>query len=122
MGHMKKLASVCAAAFALTACGAGTDDDTSSATNSSSNSTNSAAAQEAAVKLCQAQKYTGTETDPQVYTYDYIAQFDRCALAATGNNNYKIDGDRQCKVLDALLKATASKFKPLHCNGEVLRP
>lgn len=127
MKSMTRMAAVCCMAMTMVACGAGLGEESSSSGSGgsggsgSSTASSSAATQEAALKACAAAKYTGTETDPQVYTYDYIAQFDRCALAATGDSKYKTDGDNQCRVLNGLINATGSRFKPIYCNGAVMR-
>lgn len=70
---------------------------------------------------CGAIKYPGDSSDPQVYSYDYIAQFDACAYRATGDARYLEDGNRQCKVLDGLLRSTVGTFKPLFCNGPSMK-
>jgi alpha-tubulin suppressor-like RCC1 family protein len=74
---------------------------------------------------CAAQPYTGSTADPQVYTFDYIAQFDQCAYRVTGNTAYITDGNNQCMVLAGLLDATAAGtvgigFTPQYCKGPTM--
>ncbi len=118
MGKIEKLLAAAVIAASLSACGVGADEESSSGTGSAGASE---AAIKAALQKCSDTKYAGTETDPQVYTFDYIAQFDRCALAATGDSRYKTDGDNQCRVLSAFIRDTGSSFRPLNCVGAVLR-
>ncbi|NNP70991.1 hypothetical protein [Acinetobacter sp. Ac_5812] len=61
--------------------------------------------------------YTGDSSDPQVYTFDYIAQVAQCSYRATGNTSYLTYGDTQCQVLDGLLSSIKNKFRPQYCSG-----
>jgi hypothetical protein len=74
-----------------------------------------------AEKACAEQSYPGDTSEPQVYFFDKIAQFDACLYKATNNSNYLTDGNRQCQVLDGLLKATTGTFTPMFCNGPQLK-
>jgi alpha-tubulin suppressor-like RCC1 family protein len=67
---------------------------------------------------CAAEPYTGSTADPQVYTFDYIAQFDQCAWRATNNRAYITDGNNQCMVLTGLLASIGGGFTPQYCNSD----
>jgi alpha-tubulin suppressor-like RCC1 family protein len=73
---------------------------------------------------CAAEPYkpwdASAPLDPQVYTFDYIAQFDQCAWRATGNPAYVTDGNNQCMVLAGLLDAIGGGFTPRYCKGASL--
>lgn len=73
------------------------------------------------LQACAQQTYPGDTSDPQVYLFDKLAQFDGCAYRATGESAYLTDGNTQCRVLNGLLQATNSRFKPLFCNGASLK-
>jgi hypothetical protein len=75
----------------------------------------------AELQACKSVVYPGNKSDPQVYSYDAIAQFDLCAHKATGDNRYLVDGNNQCKVLDGLLKATRGSFQAHFCQGPNLK-
>jgi hypothetical protein len=74
-----------------------------------------------AESVCANQQYPGDKSEPQVYLFDKLAQFDACMYKATGNSDYQKDGNTQCRVLDGLLKATIGNFTPLYCSGPQLK-
>lgn len=69
---------------------------------------------------CAGVVYPGDTTDPQTYSYDAIAQFDQCAYRATNDSKYVLDGNNQCTVLQGLIAATNSSFRPIFCSGNSL--
>nr|WP_298892528.1 hypothetical protein [uncultured Acinetobacter sp.] len=69
------------------------------------------------VRNCTSKPYTGDASDPQVYTFDYIAQVAQCSYRATENTDYLKYGDAQCQVLDGLLTSIDSNFEPQYCSG-----
>ena len=71
---------------------------------------------------CSQEDYRGDTSEPQVYLFDKLAQFDRCLFKATGDSSFLKDGNGQCKVLDGLLAATIGTFKPQFCTGPTLKP
>ena len=69
------------------------------------------------IEACGKKPYTGDSSDPQVYTFDYIAQIAQCSYRATGNTYYSSYGDTQCQVLDGLLSSIKHNFRPQYCSG-----
>ena len=65
-------------------------------------------------------KYPGDSSDPQVYSFDAVAQSYQCLYRATKDNIYITRGNTNCRVLDGLLRSTAGKFTPLFCNGPLM--
>jgi hypothetical protein len=118
---MKKISIVvisCAIVL-LAACGGSLDDSEPSSSNLSSGSGSSSGS--TTLASCSTVTYPGDKSDPQVYSYDAIAQFDSCAYKATNDARYKTDGDNQCKVLAGLLAATKGTFRPLYCSGSSMK-
>ena len=74
-----------------------------------------------AESACANQTYPGDTSEPQVYLFDKLAQFDACLYKATNKDIYLTDGNTQCRVLDGLLKATIGTFKPMYCTGPSLK-
>lgn len=72
---------------------------------------------DAQLQACKAAPYPGDKSDPQVYLFDYQAQFDQCLYRATGNAVFANEGDAACTTLDKLLRATSSTFRPMFCSG-----
>ncbi len=109
-------------AITLAACGGGDEEDSRSSSGGTSSSNSSSSSDStAALTNCKNAPYDGDQSDPQVYVFDAIAQFDICAYKATGNNDYLTDGNRQCRVLAGLIADTRSTFRPLYCSGSSLR-
>lgn len=69
---------------------------------------------------CGNVKYPGDSSDPQVYSFDAVAQSYQCLYRATKDNIYITRGNTNCRVLDGLLRSTAGKFTPLFCNGPLM--
>lgn len=86
----------------------------------SSSGTGSGSGTSGDLASCAKKPYTGDSSDPQVYSFDAIAQFDQCAYRATRDTKYVTDGNNQCKVLNGLLKSTQSSFRPRYCSGDFL--
>lgn len=73
-----------------------------------------------AESACANAPYRGDTSEPQVYLFDKLAQFDACLYKATNKDIYLTDGNAQCRVLNGLLQATIGNFKPVACNGPSL--
>lgn len=73
------------------------------------------------LKACASVKYPGDTSEPQVAYFDQIAQFDACAYRATGDRRYITDGNLQCKSLNNFLNSISNNFKPVFCNGPLLK-
>ena len=71
---------------------------------------------------CAEQAYLGKDiSEPQVYLQDKYAQFLSCIARVTNDNQQVVNGNKVCKTLDGLLKATNSSFKPVACIGTQLK-
>ena len=95
------------------------NDATRNSSTSNSGSNSGSGSGSGSVANCK-KPYTGDDSDPQFYSFDYIAQFDQCAYRATGESSWLTDGDGQCQVLSGLIKATNSRFRPQYCSGSKL--
>jgi hypothetical protein len=116
--HLLLTASIITTAIVVSGCGGvGADEDSSS----TAGNTNGSSSGSSSLASCESAGYPGDKSDPQVYSFDAIAQFDACAYKATGDSRYKTDGDNQCKVLAGLISATNSSFRPLYCSGSSLK-
>ncbi|VTX88068.1 hypothetical protein [Acinetobacter ursingii] len=92
--------------------------DSSNTQASSNNATKNALSHDdEKIKTCTKQAYTGDSSDPQIYTFDYIAQVAQCSYRATENTDYLTYGDSQCQVLNGLLSSINHTFKPQYCSG-----
>lgn len=84
-------------------------------------SPSASATSQPALAACANVQYPGDKSDVQISGYDRIAQFDLCAYKATGDERYIADGNKQCRVLDGLLRSTPGNFQPYFCTGPSLR-
>ncbi len=69
---------------------------------------------------CGNAKYPGDSSDPQVYSFDAVAQSYQCLYRATKDSTYITQGNTNCRVLDGLLRSTAGKFTPMFCKGPLM--